>query len=296
MNFRQLEAFVAVATTGSFRSAATQLGLTQPAISSRIGSLETEIGEDLFIRNRHPVRLTEKGLEILPHAEQLLVISQNISPARVLTNARTERTTLRIGTNTSLISAWLPELTWHLCGEMPDVNIEYETGSSYRLRDLMMRGSLDFCLMHAPPESSGIKSVPLGRFQSIWAAQAGLFPQKKLGHRQLSKQLIVTFRRDSIIYSQIESSFRGEGFWPVRLVTTASSALIAEMILRAPSIGTVVARAVARELENGALEAIETPVALPNTEVSVCYPIRHSNDFLRHAVNTAIKWTQEHTV
>ena len=45
-----MNAFLAVADAGSFSQAAEQLHLTQPAISKRIATLESQVGTRLFDR------------------------------------------------------------------------------------------------------------------------------------------------------------------------------------------------------------------------------------------------------
>ena len=49
IDFRNLEAFVSVATTGKFNLAAEILNTTQPAISARIALLENTLGARLLI-------------------------------------------------------------------------------------------------------------------------------------------------------------------------------------------------------------------------------------------------------
>ena len=50
MELSQLRTFRVVAETLNFTRAAERLGLTQSAVSHQIKSLETELGEPLFIR------------------------------------------------------------------------------------------------------------------------------------------------------------------------------------------------------------------------------------------------------
>ncbi|MDQ0011447.1 DNA-binding transcriptional LysR family regulator [Luteibacter jiangsuensis] len=69
---RQLEVFVAVATTGSVRVAADRLFLSQPAASMALAELERQIGLPLFARERGRLRLNDRGRELLPLARELL--------------------------------------------------------------------------------------------------------------------------------------------------------------------------------------------------------------------------------
>jgi len=52
MNFRQLEHFVAIVEQGSYRAASIALGITQPALTKSIASLEDELGVALLVRSR----------------------------------------------------------------------------------------------------------------------------------------------------------------------------------------------------------------------------------------------------
>jgi len=72
MDIPNLNAFVAVADTGSFSEASEHLYLTQPAISKRISALETELDVQLFDRIGRKVTLTEAGTALLARARNIL--------------------------------------------------------------------------------------------------------------------------------------------------------------------------------------------------------------------------------
>lgn len=73
MDIAALKAFVAVAETGSFSRAAESVFLTQPAISKRISTLESELGTPLFDRVGRKVQLTEAGHALLGRAHTILM-------------------------------------------------------------------------------------------------------------------------------------------------------------------------------------------------------------------------------
>jgi len=79
MNLRFVEAFIVVTRLKSFRAAADKLHTTQPAISSRIAALEEELGVKLFERNSRAVTLTPQGSALLPLAESMLVLQQQMA-------------------------------------------------------------------------------------------------------------------------------------------------------------------------------------------------------------------------
>ncbi len=72
MDLRTLRAFVAVASDGSFTTAAERLGLSQPTVSWQIRALEQRIGVRLFARTTRRTALTDEGARLLPAARRLV--------------------------------------------------------------------------------------------------------------------------------------------------------------------------------------------------------------------------------
>jgi DNA-binding transcriptional LysR family regulator len=73
MDIANLQAFVAIAESGSFSQAAEKLFLTQPAISKRIAQLESELGVKLFDRIGRRTTLTEAGQTLHERARAILL-------------------------------------------------------------------------------------------------------------------------------------------------------------------------------------------------------------------------------
>ena len=78
MEFKQLEAFVAVVENKSFSEAARQLNLTQPTISAHINSLEQELNSRLLIRTTKKLTITQRGLQLYDCASNMLNMRSNI--------------------------------------------------------------------------------------------------------------------------------------------------------------------------------------------------------------------------
>lgn len=70
--FRHLEYFVAAADQGTISAAATSLGVTQPAVSVGINSLERQLGTRLFRRGGRGLVLTTEGRTLLRSARRTL--------------------------------------------------------------------------------------------------------------------------------------------------------------------------------------------------------------------------------
>ena len=72
MRIRNLDTFYWIATLGSFRAAAEQLHLTQPAVTARIQMLEQDLGAEVFLKDTRKADLTAAGRTLLPYAEKLI--------------------------------------------------------------------------------------------------------------------------------------------------------------------------------------------------------------------------------
>jgi DNA-binding transcriptional LysR family regulator len=85
MDLVLLRTFVAVHRAGSFTRAAALLGLSQPAVTSQIRTLERQLGRPLFLRRARGVTPTAVGDELAqraaPHLDALLEITESGSDA-----------------------------------------------------------------------------------------------------------------------------------------------------------------------------------------------------------------------
>ena len=98
-----VRAFEAAARLGSFTAAAEETGLTQPAISQRIGQLEKHLDAQLFVRQARTIALTVEGETWLPHVQAAL---RALSDSTETLFAR-GRSRLTISASQSVIAMWL---------------------------------------------------------------------------------------------------------------------------------------------------------------------------------------------
>ena len=96
MTFYQLECFIAAAQEESFVAAAKKLITTQPVITYQIGTLEKEMGVQLFDRSKRRVSLSAAGMVFYDDA-RALVADCRAAVERAQAVSRHERSRLRIG-------------------------------------------------------------------------------------------------------------------------------------------------------------------------------------------------------
>lgn len=150
MDIQALEAFLAVASTGSFSTAATHLFITQPAVSKRIATLEQQLATKLFDRIGRQVVLTEAGHTLLPRAQQLL--SDMADARRAIDNLSGEVSgVLRIGSSHHIGLHRLPSVLKHYTKRYPKVELDLSFVDSEAAWQQVLKGELELGLLTLPP-------------------------------------------------------------------------------------------------------------------------------------------------
>ena len=151
MDTQALTAFLAVAESGSFSTAAERLFVTQPAVSKRIAQLEQQLGTRLFDRVGRRIRLTEAGEALLPRARQVLLDLEDMS--RAISNLTgTVSGTLRIGTSHHIGLHRLPPVLRRFSREYPDVKLDIHFIDSEEAWEAVLHGDLEMGVVTLPPQ------------------------------------------------------------------------------------------------------------------------------------------------
>lgn len=143
MEFKQLEAFVAVVDYGSFSEAARRLYLTQPTISAHIRSLEDELHMKLIIRTTKKTTVTAKGYQLYDSAVRMLDIRNNL--LENFTGAHKHMIDLAASTIPS--SYLLPELLAAFGKTHPDVYFHSVQSDSAESISRVLDGTVDLALV-----------------------------------------------------------------------------------------------------------------------------------------------------
>jgi LysR family glycine cleavage system transcriptional activator len=137
--FDALLAFEAVCRRGGMTSAATELGVTQSAISHRVRRLEAFMGTALLVRRSSAMLPTAAGRAILDGLEGMLDGLSDLR-ARCLAAAAPER--LRVGVHAALADNWLVRRLPDFTDAHPAIGIDLvivENETPDRVADLDIR-------------------------------------------------------------------------------------------------------------------------------------------------------------
>jgi LysR family transcriptional regulator, glycine cleavage system transcriptional activator len=150
-----LRAFEAAARTGSFRAAASELGLTPSAVSHAIRGFEDQIGTTLFERDGRNVRLNQAGDELLRRISSAF---DDIRHGLEVAGARSSNL-LRIHCAPSMAAQWLMPRMRSLIEQHPELEVRLAAGVDYpRFRN----DDFDVDICYGPPRQEGMIVLPLG--------------------------------------------------------------------------------------------------------------------------------------
>ncbi|MDG2989601.1 LysR family transcriptional regulator [Candidatus Synechococcus calcipolaris G9] len=162
MRIEQLQAFLAVADTGSFQQAALQCGVSQPTISRQIQALEADLGAALFHRSNQ-TSLTLAGDIFLRRAKKMWQEWQTVHQ-ELLELHQGKQTELCIGAIHSICTNFLPALLPKFCHQFPLVQLRVTALGSDRALKVLRDGLVDLVIVmnnHFTNQIAGLVSHTL---------------------------------------------------------------------------------------------------------------------------------------
>ena len=143
MEFKQLEAFVAVVDYGSFSEAARKLYLTQPTISAHVRSLEEELHTKLILRTTKKTTITTRGYQLYDSAVRMLEIRNNL-----LENfTGVQKHMIDLSASTIPSSYLLPEILAAFGKTHPDIYFHSIQADSAESINRVLDGTVDLALV-----------------------------------------------------------------------------------------------------------------------------------------------------
>ncbi|MBR4767411.1 MAG: LysR family transcriptional regulator [Lachnospiraceae bacterium] len=180
-----------VAKTGSFSIAAEHLFVSQPSLSSSIQRLENRIGEPLFDRSVHPVRLTECGEEYLRAAKAIEETELNFSA--FLEGYKSHQSgRLTIGGSNSNMSYVIPPLLTAYRALYPQVEISLVENNIDALVTLLSDGDIDLLVDSGNEETGRFEEYPYQPESLILAVPEGFSCNEVMKEYQLSYEDILS--------------------------------------------------------------------------------------------------------
>lgn len=154
LNFR-LKVFYTTAKRLNFTKAATELFITQPAVTKHIHELENHFKLKLFDRNGSKIALTEAGKLLLAHTEKLMDFYKDLE-FEMNTLTHQHKGILKIGASSTIAQYVLPEILAKFHQQFVDVKIQLTSGNTEQIEQSLLNNEIDLGLIEGRSKSPQI--------------------------------------------------------------------------------------------------------------------------------------------
>ena len=212
MDTKQLAAFCAVVDRRSFSQAADQLGVTQPAVSLQIRSLEQRLGQQLLDRSGRRVEPTEAGTRLYRGAQRLLAFEEQMLQ-ELGDEAEGELTgRLEIGGSTGPGGTVLPIVLGEFQRLHPEVQVALTVSDTHTVVAQVARRELELGVVGFGVRHRGISFEPLYRDEVVLAVPADHERAgKTMSLAELKQEPLVLMQEGAGVRQMIDDELRELG-------------------------------------------------------------------------------------
>ncbi|MFD6246675.1 LysR family transcriptional regulator [Streptomyces roseolus] len=256
-----LELLLAVARHGSLGAAAREVGITQPAASSRIRSMERQLGVALVDRSPRGSRLTDAGALVTDWARRIVESAEAFDAGvQALRGRRDSR--LRVVASMTIAEYLLPGWLIALRAERPDTAVSLQAGNSAVVAERLLAGEADLGFVEglAVPDGLDGTIVAHDRLAVVvapshpWARR-----RKPIDPAELAATPLVLREHGSGTRQVLDAALAGHGGLARPLLELASTTAVKAAAVSGAGPAVLSELAIAEELSSRRLVAV--PVA-----------------------------------
>ncbi len=283
MNLRFVEAFYWVASLKSISRAADKLFLTQSAMSSRISTLEEELGVLLLDRRDKQFKLTVAGARFLVYAQRLLELQRDVKAE--MGSGAPMAVSMRIGAIESVLHSWLIPWLEKLRQEQPGLELDLTVETTPILMDHIQRGTLDLAFAALPASADGVRNRALPPMEMVFVGNPALHKKRKYGLDELAEMELLTFQKGSQPHVTLLDLFRQHQMEPKRVHAISSISAMVQLVQGGFGVALLPRAAVQRLTGFASLKPLSCDAKLQALPIHASY----RTDPTSQAVETVIK-------
>ncbi len=152
----RLQVFHTVAKRLSFTKAASDLFITQPAVSKHIQELEQQFRVQLFERQGNKIKLTPQGKVMLHYTEQLMSTYRQME-FDLNSFSDAHKGTLHLGASTTISQYVIPSALPQFHNQYRDVNIKLLNGNTEQIEAALIDKNIDLGIIEGKSRNRGIR-------------------------------------------------------------------------------------------------------------------------------------------
>lgn len=262
MDLRQLKYFIAAYEHGSLSRAATDVAISQPAMTRSLKQLEDELGVSLLQRHARGVAPTNAGERFYLHATSILAQCTRASQD-VLEAGEQVSGEVSIGVASLFTYTMMDHAVASFCERHPKVTVTVIQGLLEDLLTGVEQGNLELALCNFPvqtlPDSTILETLVELKVFPYVSRDHPLAVAKTVSWKSVADARWVNFSQP---HSQeaFAAHFINENLAPPQTpVLTNSMALVKSMILKWGFIGLLPEQLMVEEIEAGSLVKLKLP-------------------------------------
>jgi DNA-binding transcriptional LysR family regulator len=235
-----LRLFVHVADCASITHGAGRANMALASASARIRGMEDTLGVPLLERGRRGVRLTPAGRALLHHARVILQQAERMR-GELGDYAQGLKGHVRLLTNTSALSEFLPETLADFLTAYPNIDIDIEEQPSYEMVDAISQGLADAGICSDAVDSGDLETFPFGtdRLVLILARGHPLAARRRFGFHEVLDEPLVGMSYSSALQQYLGHQAAKLGRRPKLRVRVNSFEALGRMVEQGVGIGII---------------------------------------------------------
>lgn len=253
MTIRHLNIFLAVAETGSMRTAAQQLYISQPTVSQTIRELEEHYGVALFERLSRKLYITEEGRQLLYYAHQLIHQYHTMEEAM---QKRKETPYLRVGSSITVGTCLMPSILHDLEEEIPNIELYSLVSNTNEIEQKLLKSQLDAAVVEGNIESPDLICRPMlsDRLVLVCGRSHPFYSRDKIHIKELADQKFAIREEGSGTRKLFEQYMAARGlrihtYWEANCPRTILNA-----VLKNNALAVMSSRLMRHEISKGLLK------------------------------------------
>jgi LysR family transcriptional regulator, transcriptional activator of the cysJI operon len=256
MDFR-LKVFYTVANRFSFTKAATELFITQPAVSKHIQELEEEYKIKLFERNGSKIALTNAGQVLLEHAKTIFGIYRAIDfDMSALINQ--QQGILRLGASTTISQYVIPAILAGFHQKWTDIKVSLQNGNTAQIENALIHKEIEIGIVEGQSKNASIKYTEFLKDELVLVCKSKnpLFTKEKIVLNDLKTMSFVMREQGSGTLDVIEHALKPSGISLSQLsieMQLGSTESIKSYLMNSNCVAFVSIHAIEKELKNNEL-------------------------------------------
>lgn len=260
MDFR-LKVFHTVASRLSFTKAASELFISQPAVSKHIKELEQELNSKLFERKGNTITLTAAGIILKDNTLPIFEIYRTVE-TQIAALSGQIMGLLRIGASTTVAQYVLPKMLAGFRRRYPTVTLQVKEANTEEIENEILNKGIDVAIIEGHTKRAEISYTPFLKDELVLVCSS---------HNPLTKKMIIT--KEQVLQQKFVLREEGSGTLDVIKqslkqikITLAdiepeirlnSSESIKSYITHSDCIGVLSVHAIHNELKNNTLTILD---------------------------------------